>query len=69
MARLTATMPVAQAVAVYAGLRKHAMSARNGGDQRGIGQLMSDELFARLAGGSAPADSACTWISRTPSSR
>ena len=54
MARLTATMPVAQAVAVYAGLRKHAMSARNGGDQRGIGQLMSDELFARLAGGSAP---------------
>jgi hypothetical protein len=50
MARLTAVMPVAQAVAVYAGLRTHAQAARSRGDQRGIGQLMSDELLARVAG-------------------
>jgi hypothetical protein len=52
MARLTATMPVAQAVGVYAALRKHAESQRAHGDPRGIGQLMSDELFARLTGAS-----------------
>lgn len=50
MARLTATMPVAQAVAAYAGLRRQADSLRNQGDPRGIGQIMSDELFARLTG-------------------
>lgn len=55
MARLTATMPVAQAVAAYAGLRKHAQSARSAGDSRGIGELMSDELFARLTATSARA--------------
>jgi hypothetical protein len=50
MARLTATMPVAQAVAAYASLREQAASARAAGDERGIGQLMSDGLFARLTG-------------------
>ncbi|MCU0300070.1 MAG: hypothetical protein MUF35_00515 [Candidatus Nanopelagicales bacterium] len=60
MARLTATMPVAQAVAAYAAyaaLRRHADARRSSGDPRGIGQLMSDERFARLTGasGSAPA--------------
>lgn len=50
MARLTATMPVAQAVGAYAALRKHAESQRAEGDPRGIGQLMSDEVFARLTG-------------------
>ncbi len=55
MARLTATMPVAQAVAAYAGLRQHALSARSGGDPRGLGQLMSDELFTRLTGAPAGA--------------
>lgn len=48
MARLTATMPVAQAVAAYARLRQHAESARSSGDERGLGQLMCDELFRRL---------------------
>jgi hypothetical protein len=48
MARLTATMPVAEAVAAYASLRQHAVSLRAAGDARGIGQLMSDALFARL---------------------
>lgn len=56
MARLTATMPVAQAVAAYAGLRKHAESARNAGDPRGLGQLMCDELFRRLVAPGIAAD-------------
>jgi hypothetical protein len=50
MARFTATMPVAQAVGAYAALRKHAESLRAQGDPRGIGQIMSDELLARLTG-------------------
>lgn len=48
MALLSATMPVAQAVGAYASLRRNAESARGQGDARGIGQLMSDELYARL---------------------
>ncbi|MCU0283911.1 MAG: HNH endonuclease [Candidatus Nanopelagicales bacterium] len=50
MARLTATMPVAQAVGAYAALRRHAEAQRGQGDARSLGQLMSDELFARLTG-------------------
>ena len=50
MARLTATMPVAQAVAIYAGLRAQAESLRGQGDPRGLGQIMSDQLFTRLTG-------------------
>lgn len=57
MARLTATMPVAQAVAAYAGLRRRADSLRSRGDQRSTGQIMSDELFARLTTTSAEAAS------------
>lgn len=53
MARLTATMPVAQAVGAYAALRRQADWLRTRGDARGIGQVMSDELFARLTGTSA----------------
>lgn len=56
MARLTATMPVAQAVAAYAGLRRHAESVRAAGDERGLGQVMCDELFERLAAPSVPRD-------------
>jgi hypothetical protein len=55
MARLTATMPVAQAVGAYAALRRHAEDQRNQGDERSLGQLMSDELFARLTGRSGTA--------------
>ena len=50
LARLTATMPVAQAVAIYAGLRAQAETLRGQGDPRGLGQLMSDQLFTRLTG-------------------
>ncbi|MGB8019963.1 MAG: HNH endonuclease signature motif containing protein, partial [Candidatus Nanopelagicales bacterium] len=52
MARLTATMPVAQAVGAYAALRRLAESRRAQGDARAMGQLMSDELFARMTGAS-----------------
>ncbi|MCU0284597.1 MAG: HNH endonuclease, partial [Candidatus Nanopelagicales bacterium] len=55
MARLVATMPVAQAVGAYAALRAHAQAARALGDPRGLGQLMSDALFARLTGAATPA--------------
>jgi hypothetical protein len=58
MARLTATMPVAQAVAAYATLRQHADAARAQGDERGIGQLMSDRLFGLLASGAASSGAA-----------
>jgi hypothetical protein len=57
MARLTATMPVAQAVGAYAALRRHAESTRAQGDPRGLGQLMSDALFTRLTGASPSAGS------------
>lgn len=50
MAYLTGLMPVAQAVAVYAALRKEAESARVAGDPRSLGQLMSDLLLAKVAG-------------------
>ena len=56
MARLTATMPVAQAVGVDAGLRRQADTLRGQGDARGIGQIMSDELFTRLAGATPGAE-------------
>jgi hypothetical protein len=57
MARLTATMPVAHAVGAYAALRRNAESMRAQGDPRGIGQLMSDALFAHLTGASTSAGS------------
>jgi len=57
MARLTATMPVAQAVGTYAALRKHAETLNAQGDPRGLGQLMSDELHARVTGASRAATS------------
>ncbi|MBM0123296.1 HNH endonuclease [Pimelobacter simplex] len=50
MAYLTGLMPVAQAVAVYATLRKAAASARAAGDPRSLGQLMSDLLLAKVTG-------------------
>lgn len=50
MAYLTALLPVAQGVAVYAGLTRHADSARSAGDGRTKGQLMADELVERVTG-------------------
>ncbi len=48
MSYLTAVLPVAQGVAVYAALNAHAGTARAGGDHRSRGQLMADELVHRI---------------------
>ncbi|MGO4591530.1 HNH endonuclease [Paenarthrobacter sp. 2TAF44] len=47
---LTALLPVAQGVAAYAALTRHADSARSGGDTRTRGQVMADTLTERLTG-------------------
>ncbi|WP_445156137.1 DUF222 domain-containing protein [Arthrobacter sp. Hor0625] len=50
MCYLTALLPAAQAVAVYAALSRHADTARNDGDPRTRGQLMADTLVERTTG-------------------
>ena len=48
MAYLSALLPVAQAVAVYAALTRHATAAKATGDSRSRGQLMADEMVHRV---------------------
>ncbi|WP_426976625.1 DUF222 domain-containing protein [Pseudarthrobacter sp. O4] len=50
MCYLTALLPVAEGVAVYTALSRHADSLRAAGDPRGRGQLMADGLVERLTG-------------------
>ncbi|MFJ6344686.1 DUF222 domain-containing protein [Pseudarthrobacter oxydans] len=50
MARLSALLPVAQGVAVYAALTRHADTARSNGDDRSRGAAMADELVQRITG-------------------
>ncbi|HWI43155.1 MAG TPA: DUF222 domain-containing protein [Nocardioides sp.] len=50
MTYLTALLPVAQGVAVYAALTTAADQARAAGDPRSKGQLMADLLYARTTG-------------------
>ncbi|TWF75829.1 uncharacterized protein DUF222 [Pseudonocardia hierapolitana] len=50
MARVTALLPVAHGVAVYAALRKAADTAIAAGDGRTRGQLMADTLVQRVTG-------------------
>ncbi|MET3903188.1 DUF222 domain-containing protein [Paenarthrobacter sp. 4246] len=50
MTYLTALLPVAQGVAVYAALTRAADSGRSSGDARGRGQLMADTLTERITG-------------------
>lgn len=50
MLSLNALLPVAQGVATYAALRKHAESRRAQGDPRTIAQIMADTLVARVTG-------------------
>lgn len=49
MTYLTALLPVAQGVGVYAALTRAADAARAAGDPRGRGQVMADELVRRIA--------------------
>lgn len=50
MTYLTALLPVAQGVAVYAALTAAAGQAQGAGDARGRGQLMADTLVERVTG-------------------
>jgi hypothetical protein len=50
MTHLTALLPVAQGVAVFAALELAAGSARAAGDDRGRGQVMADTLVERVTG-------------------
>ncbi|WP_158716329.1 DUF222 domain-containing protein, partial [Blastococcus sp. Marseille-P5729] len=50
MVYLTGLLPVKEGVAAYASLAKHADAAKAAGDPRSRGQIMADELFARLTG-------------------
>ncbi len=50
MCYLTALLPVAAGVAVYAGLTRHADTLRSAGDPRTRGQLMADTLIERTTG-------------------
>ncbi|GAA2180104.1 HNH endonuclease signature motif containing protein [Brooklawnia cerclae] len=50
MATVSALLPVAQGVAVYAALVREADSVRATGDSRGRGQVMADTLVARVTG-------------------
>jgi len=50
MTYLTALLPVAEGVAVYAELTRHANSVRSLGDARSRGQVMADTLVERTTG-------------------
>lgn len=50
MTYLTALLPVAQGVAVYAALTRAAGTARSEGDARSKGQVMADTLVERVTG-------------------
>lgn len=50
MTYVTALLPVAQGVAVHAGLTRQAEALRNSGDPRSRGQLMADSLVERVTG-------------------
>ncbi|RDV08992.1 HNH endonuclease [Arthrobacter sp. RT-1] len=50
MTYLTALLPVAEGVAAYASLARHADVARSRGDERSRGQVMADFLVERVTG-------------------
>jgi len=50
MAYLTALVPVAQGVAAYAALTRHADTLKSSGDERSKGAIMADELVERITG-------------------
>ena len=54
MTYVTALLPVAQGVGVYAALKRAADAARSAGDERSRGQVMADTLVERVTG--TPAD-------------
>ncbi len=59
MTYVTALLPVAQGVAVYAALTKDADSARASGDERTRGQVMADTMVQRVTGQAEADDVPC----------
>jgi hypothetical protein len=57
LVRVSASLPTAQGVAVYAALDRAAASARSRGEAGSRGNHMADALFSRVTGLSAPEDS------------
>ena len=57
MARLSALLPAAQGVAVWATLTRVADQARAAGDPRSRGQVMADTLVERITGQTRPTPS------------
>lgn len=53
MVQVSALLPVAQGVAVFAALKRAADAAQAGGDPRGRGQVMADTLVERVTGQAA----------------
>src|SRR5690349_15882163 len=50
MTRLTALLPVAEGVAVYAELTRHADTLKSSGEERPKGAIMADQLVERITG-------------------
>lgn len=50
MTRLTALLPVAQGVAAYAALARHADTLKSSGDERSKGNIMADQLVESVTG-------------------
>ncbi|WP_079595830.1 HNH endonuclease [Arthrobacter sp. P2b] len=50
MTYLTALLPVAEGVAAYASLTRHADTLRSSGDERSRGKIMADSLVERVTG-------------------
>jgi hypothetical protein len=50
MAYVTALLPVAKGVAVYAALTREADTLRSGGDERSTGQIKADTMVERITG-------------------
>ncbi len=77
MTYVTALVPVAWGVAVYAALVKHAAAARAVGDPRSRGQLMADEFVHRItapntgagAAGDRARSASCSPANCTPGNR
>lgn len=63
MCFVTALLPVARGVAVYAALRREFEASRAAGDERGQGQLMADALVARVLNGAGLTEVPCIPVS------
>ncbi|KUG54246.1 hypothetical protein AVL62_03130 [Serinicoccus chungangensis] len=50
MCVISAMLPAAQGVAVYAALKRHAELLRASGDERSQGRIMADTLYAKVTG-------------------